>query len=53
MDRLTDQDYRELLEAVLDPSASETDRRNAATMLRTHLGDALEDAREVTPDETT
>jgi hypothetical protein len=42
MERLTDQDYRDLLEAVLDPSAPLVDRRNAVTMLRTHLDDALE-----------
>jgi hypothetical protein len=42
IDRLTGQEQRELLELLLDPNASETDRRNAATMLRRYLDDALE-----------
>lgn len=50
----SDQDYREMLEAVLDPSASLVDRRNAVIVLRAHLADALEGAeQEVTPTETT
>ena len=48
----SDQDLRDLLEAALDPTLPEVERRNAVTMLRTHLGDALEGAtEEVTPNE--
>ena len=48
----SDQDLRDLLEAVLDPTLPEVDRRNAVSMLRTHLSDALEGAtEEVTPNE--
>jgi hypothetical protein len=40
----SDQDLRDLLEAALDPSLPEVDRRNAVSMLRVHLNDALEGA---------
>jgi hypothetical protein len=43
----SDQDLRELLEATLDRNLPMVDRRNAAIMLRTHLGDALEGATDV------
>jgi hypothetical protein len=45
------QDLRDLLELALDPDQSEVERRNAVSMLRAHLADALEDAEEVVPDE--
>jgi hypothetical protein len=38
----SDQDLRELLEAALDPRTPEIDRRNAVSMLRTHLPEVLE-----------
>jgi hypothetical protein len=49
-ERLTGQEQRELLELLLDPSASETDRRNAATMLRRYLDDALDPPDGAEPD---
>jgi hypothetical protein len=48
-EQLTGQEQRELLELLLDPNASETDRRNAATMLRRYLDDALEVAEGLDP----
>jgi hypothetical protein len=51
-ERLTAEDLRQLLELALDPSMPEVERRNAISMLRIHLSDALEDAEEVTPTET-
>jgi hypothetical protein len=47
-----DQGLRDLLEAALDRSLPEVDRRNAAFMLCADLKAALEDAEEVTPTET-
>jgi hypothetical protein len=52
-ERLSAQDLRDLLEAALDRSLPEVERRNAVSMLRARLGDALEDAEEVAPSETT
>lgn len=42
----SDQDLCDLLEAALDPSVPERERRNAVSMLRVHLSDALEGATE-------
>jgi hypothetical protein len=42
----SDQNLRDLLEAALDRELPEVHRRNAVSMLRAHLKDALEDATE-------
>jgi hypothetical protein len=42
VERLTANDLRALLEAALDASMPEVDRRNAISILRVHLSDALE-----------
>jgi hypothetical protein len=46
----SDQDLRELLEAALDRSLRDVDRYNAISMLRAHLGDAMEPADGAEPD---
>jgi hypothetical protein len=48
----SDQGLRDLLELALDRGQPELERRNAVAMLKVHLSDALEDAEEVTPTET-